>query len=132
MEMTKKDMLVQKIQESVNEDQAFYAAFISAPDATALQTVLKEHGFEFTVEQIDEMFRTGAAEIMRHTGDELSADELDDVAGGGFFKGTARLIASCAVGFGYGALCGVCPGAYAYAGYVATGLAVWTASGYKK
>lgn len=133
MEMTKKEMLAQKITAAVTEDQDFYKEFISAQDAATLQQVLRNHSFEFTVDEVEALFHDGAAEIVKHTSmDELSEEDLDDVAGGGFFRGTARLIVSCGVAFGYGALCGVCPAAYAGANYVAGGLTVWTAAGYMK
>lgn len=132
MEMTKKELLVEKITASVNEDQEFYKAIISAPDAATLQTVLKENGFDFTIAEIEECFTDGVTEILNYQAEELSENQLDDVAGGGFFRGTARLIVSCGVGFGYGVVCGLCPAASAGAGYVAGGLAIWTACGYKK
>ena len=102
MEMTKKELLVEKITASVNEDQEFYKAIISAPDAATLQTVLKENGFDFTIAEIEECFTDGVTEILNYQAEELSENQLDDVAGGGFFRGTARLIVSCGVGFGHG------------------------------
>lgn len=133
MEMTKKEMLAQKITAAVTEDQEFFKAIISAQDADTLQKVLMNHGFDFTVEEINTFFRDGAAEIVNQTSaNELSEGDLDAVAGGGFIRGTGRLIVSCGVAFGYGALCGVCPAACAGANYVAGGLAVWTTAGYLK
>ena len=129
--MTKKEMLAQKITAAVTEDQEFYKAFISAEDAAALQKVLQNHGFDFTLDEIDALFRDGASEIVKQSSTgELSEEDLDAVAGGGVIRGTARLIVSCGVAFGYGALCGVCPAAYAGANYVAGGLTIWTAAGY--
>ena len=131
MELTKKELLTQRITASANEDQEFFKAFIGAQDAPTLQKVLQDNGFEFTLEEIDEFFSDGVDGILAHNnGGELSEDQLDDVAGGGFLKGTVRLIVSGGVAFGYGALCGICPAAYAYAPHVAGGLAVWTTAGY--
>ena len=131
MELTKKELLAQKITASANEDQEFFKAFISAQDAPTLQKVLQDNGFEFSLEEINELGSDGVSGILAHNdGGELSEDQLDDVAGGGFIKGTARLIVSAGVAFGYGALCGVCPAASAGAPYVAGGLSVWTAAGY--
>ena len=133
MEKMNKNMLADKIVASVMEDQEFYKAFIAAQDAPALQKVLQDKGFVLTIAEIENLFVSGAAGILNHMGaEELDENQLDAVAGGGFFRGTARLIVSCAVGFGYGCLCGVCPAACAGASYVAGGLAVWTAVGYKK
>ena len=131
MELTKKELLAQKITAAATEDQEFFKAFIGAQDAPALQKVLQNNGFEFTLEGIDEFFANGVDGILAHNGSaELTEDQLDDVAGGGFIKGTARLIVSCGVAFGYGALCGICPAAYAGAPYVAGGLTAWTTAGY--
>lgn len=133
MEMTKKDMLAQKITAAVTEDQEFYKDFISAQDVASLQKILFAHGFDFTADEIEALFCAGAAEILKQSNmDEISENDLDSVSGGGIIKGTARLIVSCGVAFGYGALCGVCPAACAGANYVAGGLAVWTAAGYMK
>ena len=133
MEMTKKEMLAQEITAAVTENQEFYKAFISAQDAAALQKVLENHGFDFTVDEVNGLFCDGATEIVKQTSvDELSVEDLDAVSGGGIFRGTARLIVSCGVAFGYGALCGVCPAACAGANYVAGGLTVWTTAGYMK
>ena len=120
MEMTKKEMLVQKITAAVTDDQDFYKDFISAQDAPSLQKVLQVHGFDFTVEEVEEFFSAGVDVILNQSeAGELSEEQLDDVAGGGFLRGTARLIVSSGVAFGYGALCGICPAACAGAPYVA-------------
>ena len=125
--------ITKKITAAVTEDMDFFKAFISAQDAPALQKVLKAHGFELTIEQIETLFAGGVSNILdANKAEELTEDQLDDVAGGGFFRGTARLVVSCGVAFGYGALCGVCPAACAGANWVASGLTVWTAAGYMK
>ena len=121
----------QKITDAVINDVDFFKDFISAQDAPALQQVLQARGFELTVDQIEELFSDGVDTILDHNqAEELSEDQLDDVAGGGFFKGTARLIVSSGVAFGYGALCGICPAASAGAPYVVGGLTAWTTAGY--
>lgn len=132
MENIRKEMLAQQIVAEVNNNEEFAKAFVSAEDAAAVQKVLKENGIEVTLEEVEEIFVDGANGILNNQADELAEDQLDDVAGGGAIRGTLRLAVSCAVGFGYGCLCGVCPAAYAGAKYVAGGLAIWTAAGYKK
>ena len=125
--------ITKKITAAVTEDMDFFKAFISAQDAPALQKVLKDHGFELTLDQIEALFASGVNGILdANKAEELTEDQLDDVAGGGFLRGTARLVVSCGVAFGYGALCGVCPAACAGANWVAGGLTVWTAAGYAK
>ena len=83
MELTKKELLAQKITAAATEDQEFFKAFIGAQDAPALQKVLQNNGFEFTLEEIDEFFANGVDGILAHNGSaELTEDQLDDVAGG--------------------------------------------------
>lgn len=133
MDMMKKELLAQTITAAVTNNEEFYKEFISAKDANSLQNVLHSHGFEFTLEEINDFFSNGVNEILNYNKEgELSEEQLDDVAGGGFFRGTARLIVSCGVAFGYGCLCGVCPAASAGASYVAGGLTVWTTAGYMR
>ena len=126
--------LYQAIMADLTNDEEFVKAFISSADAETLCGVLAAKGYDVTVDDVNEMFVQGAKGIVAYleNSDELTAEQLEEVAGGGFLRGTLRLVGSCAVAFGYGALCAVCPGAYAGAPYVAGGLAVWTAAGYMK
>lgn len=59
---------------------------------------LKKHGLDFSVEELKEMSQGVALGVQ---GDELSAEALDDVAGG----------------IAFSALCGVALGAYAISAY---------------
>lgn len=133
MDMTTRELLGKKLMDAVEEGNDFAKAFLAAEDAQTLQKVLSENGFALTRAEVEEMFEEGRKHILNAGNEaELSEDQLDDVAGGGKIKGTLRFVASCAAGFGYGAFCGICPAAYAGAPYVAGGLAIWTAAGYKK
>lgn len=135
MENAKKEMLKQQIIDEMNSDREFCRAFVSTADAASLQKVLTAHGYEISTEEIEELYAEGVEGILNYSAsgeEELSEGQLEDVAGGGVVRGTLRFAASCALGFGYGCLCGVCPAAYAGAPYVAGGLAVWSASGYSK
>ena len=131
-----KEMLAQKITEAVNENNEFSKAFLAAEDAASLQKVLQDNGMDVTAEELEAMYSDGVKDILKvkeaSEAEELSEDQLDDVAGGGFVSGTARLAVSGAAGFAYGCACGVAPGLAAGAPYVAGGLAAWTASGYMK
>ena len=131
MENNRKEMLAQQINAQINNEE-FAKAFVSAADAASVQKVLQEYGIHITLEEVNDIFVDGATSILNNQADELAEDQLDEVAGGGALRGTLRLAVSCAVGFGYGCLCGVCPAACAGANYVAGGLAIWTAAGYKK
>ena len=129
MEKNRNEMLKQQIRALAEEDESFIRAFVAAEDAASLQAVLQEHGIDAESEELDELFAEG---VRGFVDGELTEDELEVAAGGGFVRGTLRFIGSCAVGFGYGAFCAVCPAAYAAAPYVATGLGIWTAAGYAK
>ena len=136
MEQTKKEMLARKLVEAVNENNDFCKAFVGAEDAASLTKVLNDNGFEFSTEEVEEMFADGLKEILKvkesATTDELDESELEDVAGGGFVRGTLRLVASGAAAFGFGAFCSVCPVAAGASYYVAGGLAAWSTAGYMR
>lgn len=136
MEQTKKEQLVQKIIASVNENGAFARAFVAAENVADLQKVLSDNGFTVSAEDIEAMFHEGVNEILvaNNPDDdgEISEDQLDDVSGGGFFRGSCRLLVSGAAAFGYGCLCGICPAASCAAPYIVGGLTVWTTAGYLK
>lgn len=131
MKENRKEMLSNQIRAIVEKDEDFVRSLVSCEDAAAVQKLLNARGIESTIDEIDELFRDGM-KALRAGDDELSEEQLEDAAGGGFWRGTARFAASCAIGFGYGLVCGVCPPAYGGAYYVAGGLAVWTAAGYAK
>jgi hypothetical protein len=133
MDQNKKEMLAQKIIEAVNENNDFCKEFLAAEDAVSLQKVLNDNGFDMTVEDIESMYADGLKEILavkEGAETELSEDQLDDVAGGGFLKGTARLAVSSAAAFAFGCFVGVCPAAAPATPYVAGGLTAWTTAGY--
>lgn len=136
MDKTKKEMLAQEILTAVNENEEFCKAFVSSEDASSLQKVLNENGFNVSLEDVEAMFADGLSEILKVKESaeetELSEEQLDDVSGGGFLRGTLRTIASGAVGFGFGAFCGVCPAAAAATPYVVGGLTAWSTAGYMK
>ncbi len=131
-----KDMneICKAITAELEKDEEFFKAFISSENAEALCGVLTARGYGVTVDDVNEMFVRGAKGIVEYmeNKDELSQGQLEEVAGGGFLRGTVRLIISGGVAFGYGAFCGICPPAYAGAPYVAGGLAIWTTAGYMK
>lgn len=136
MENAKREMLAQKLMDAVNNNDDFCKAFVSAEDAPSVQKVLKENGFDVSLEDVEAIFLDGLNEIKKlkstAPADVLSEEQLDDVAGGGAIRGTLRFIASGAAAFGYGCLCGLCPAASVGTPYVAVGLAAWTTDGYLK
>ena len=135
MTNTNKEMLTSQIIAALNEDESFVNDFITAQDAPAVQEVLAEHGFELTLDEINELFSEGVTQIQcfaQQVSDELSEEQLSQVAGGGFIRYLVRGAVSAAVGFGFGCLCGVCPAAAVATPYVVGGLALWCAAGYLK
>ena len=135
MTNTNKEMLTSQIIAALNEDESFVNEFITAQDAPAVQEVLAEHGFELTLDEINELFSEGVTQIQcfaQQASDELSEEQLSQVAGGGFIRYLVRGAVSGAVGFGFGCLCGVCPAAAVATPYVVGGLALWCAAGYLK
>ena len=136
MEMTQKELFAQKILAAVNEDEEFCKALVACEDAVSVQKVLSVRGIACTTEDVEEIFADGLQTIQKlhesGTAGELGENDLDSVAGGGAIRGTLRLLASGAVAFGYGCLCGVCPAASVASPYVGGGLTVWTAAGYMK
>lgn len=135
MDIMKKEMIAQRVIEALNNEEAFAKELLAAEDAATAQKVLCANGFEVSVEEVEAIFADGMNEIKKFqnpASEELSADQLDDVAGGGVVRGVLRTAASAAAGFGYGLFCGVCPAASAGAPYVAGGLALWSTAGFKK
>ena len=67
-----------KIQE-VFSDEAFVTTLFEAETAEEVQALVKEKGLEISLEEI-EAIKSQLAKV--NSGEGLSADELDDVAGG--------------------------------------------------
>jgi len=136
MDKSKKDIISQQIIEAVNGNTEFAKAFVAAEDAASVQKILCENGFDVTVEDVQALFSEGVSEILKvkesGVNGELSEDQLAEVAGGGFFRGALRTVASAAAGFGFGCLCGVCPAAASATPYVVGGLTAWSTAGYMK
>ncbi len=125
----------QQIADALSTNEEFLKAFVTATDAATAQKVLMDNGFELSLQEIEEMFQTGVKEINKYqesASEELSQEQLEEVAGGGKLRGLLRGIVSSAAAFGYGALCAVFPPASAAAPYVVGGLAAYTVAGAMK
>lgn len=59
-------------------DEQFVASIVAMEDPVDVQRAFAEKGFQFTVEQINEM----AAVAFSENADELSEEQMDAVAGG--------------------------------------------------
>lgn len=134
--MTTNVTLREKIAEIITEEE-FCAALLMCDDVTKVQALLRENDIEATVEEIEALRADGEAEIetVKNTAkDELSENDLEDVAGGGkFWRGVGAVAVGAVGGFGLGVVCGVCPAFTPTAYSIATGYAVvagcWVAAG---
>lgn len=73
---------LKKLEAALKEDE-FVVALNNAADVAEVQQVLVGKGIAFTAEEI-EIIRATLANAM-NAGDELNADDLESVAGGGTF-----------------------------------------------
>lgn len=129
-----KKLIAQNIMAAMTENEEFCKAFVSAENAADMHKVLTSNGFEVSIEDVNEMFAAGLNEISKFkesgAAGELGEEQLDEVAGGGFWKGAGRTVISFGAAFGMGCLCGLNPALTPVAYKVAFGLAVWSAAGY--
>ena len=79
----------QKIKE-VFSDEAFVKSLLNMECAEEVQTAIAEKGIELTVADI-EMLRG----LLAHTGEEISEEELENVAGGFVIPAIVITIGSC-------------------------------------
>jgi len=129
-------MLIEQIKTLLQSNEEFCVELVKAENAEVAKDILNRYSVEASLEEVEEIFVEGRDNIIKYKeenqGKELSEEELDDVAGGGFWRGTLRLGASSAAAFGYGMACAVFPGLAAGAPVVVGGLTAWTAAGYMK
>ena len=79
------EAMMKKI-EALNRDEAFVAKLKACETAEAICALYATEGFEITPEQLD-----AALDAIGADGNEFSATELDNVAGGIFISGAAFL-----------------------------------------
>lgn len=136
MQKIVKDSLAQRIVDTLAVENGFGRSLMMAQDAVSAQKVFVDNGIEISLEEITSIFNDGLNEILKlketDLNNELSENQLDNVAGGGFWRGALRTTASMAAGFGFGCLCGICPAASVATPYVVGGLAAWSTAGYLK
>ena len=82
----------EKRMQEVFSNEAFVATLLEAENPEEVQALVKEKGLDLTLEEI-EAIKNQLAKI--ESGDALSADELDEVAGGFFITfATAAAVAT--------------------------------------
>ncbi len=130
--MENKNEMIQKIQDALMADEAFAKALIAVEDAAAAQKVISEYGFDLSVEEVEAIYQAGSGEIEKvlDSDEELSAEELGNVSGGGFWAGIAMTGVAAVGAFGFGMVCGVCPAAAVYTPYVVAGLTTMATAGW--
>lgn len=129
--MNGKELIFAKLQ----EDEGFLNAIISSGDPIAVQKVLSAHNIELSLEEIEEIFKTGKEEIARFADSdntELGEEDLEVVSGGGIVRGLARVAVSSALVYGYSLIVGVYPPAIIAAPALAGSLGLWCKAGVDK
>lgn len=101
--------LIEKISKAVTEDEAFCKSVASSKSVAEMCGVMASKGFYLTEEEVKAIYNQGISEAEKFKGDEFTAEQLDEVAGGGIGKGLFFGAVSCAAAFGFGCLCGLCP-----------------------
>lgn len=111
------------------EDEAFANLLATCNTIEELYQVLVRHGVEITIDEVAEFHAMGEASLKNYNPDDLSAEDLDNVAGGGWLKKAGRFLAVAAGGAVIGFAAGVCPALTPAAyGYAVIGSA-WVAQG---
>lgn len=75
---------IEKLFKKMNEDKAFAEKLLSQTENEKLIEVAKEEGIELALEDIAEANEIIAKAMEKKNEGELSEDELENVAGGGF------------------------------------------------
>ena len=142
--MTIQERINQLVEDEGFENSQFLKDLVNAQSAEDTKVVLQRHGIDVSLDEVNDLIKTGATILNNAEDNELSELELEKVAGGGKWRGAIRQLATyvgvAGVGLGMVALCAVCPeGAPAWiaagkVGMIAIGAAgtVWTMKGYHK
>ena len=108
MNNERKEMLQTSIVELMqNED--FFEKLADCKTIEETQKCLTDAGVSITLGEVKEFTEFGTETLKNYSSDELSAKDLDEVAGGGWLRQTGRFLASAAGGAVLGFACGVCP-----------------------
>ena len=125
------------------EDEAFMTALMCSSDTTKMCELLSSKGIDVSAEDMDELIQDGYTQLSAYgdqVGDELSEDQLEEVAGGGKLRGAVRyglvIVGAVAVGAALGGLVGIGALAVSTAYLIGLGYSlvggVWTLKGRKK
>lgn len=132
MDMNEKKVFYQQILDDLNGSEEFLKSVVSAENDVSMQKVLNEKGYNVSLDDVKEMFEDGQNEILKYNEnvhEELTENDLENVAGGGLLRYLLRGTISCGVAFGFGCICAAFPAAAAATPYVVGGLATWTTIG---
>lgn len=90
-------------------DEAFCEKLAACKNAEETQQYLTECGINITLEEVAEFTAFGEESLKKYSSEELSASDLDEVAGGGWVRRSVRFLGAAAGGAALGFACGVCP-----------------------
>lgn len=93
------DERIKKIKELL-ENEEFGNEIKDLDSAEGFQAAFKAHGVELTLEEVDSVLVHAA--IANGNGDEISEDELEQVAGGSIFVGALVVAGGLALSYGVG------------------------------
>lgn len=136
MENNNLETLKNQITEVVQNEEVC-AAMLMCDSAEAVSELLAKNGIVATQEEISALKCEGDASVAKYKAsgeNELSEEQLEDVAGGGkFWRGVAAFAGGAVAGFGLGLVCGVCPAFTPVATKIAVGYSVvagvWVSQG---
>jgi predicted ribosomally synthesized peptide with nif11-like leader len=85
-----------QLQAKIEADKSLAEKLLSQENPQDVQSLLKEQGLDFSIEEID-MLRTALVKALeKNTGDELSDEDLENVAGGIAITAVVALIGAIA------------------------------------
>ena len=139
MEKMRKEALQTMFTEAM-ESEEFCVKLLKCADAASVCKLLADNGIVATEEEIAQFKTEGDAVLANYSNranDELSMEELENVAGGGkarkVLRGALSLTGGAILGFGLGCASAVCPAfapaAHAIGVSYAVAATAWTSQG---
>lgn len=111
------------------QNETFCQKLAACKTTEETQLCLIDAGVSITLEEVEEFTALGTAALKNHSSAELSAEDLDEVAGGGWLGQAGRFLVAAAGGAVLGFACGVCPALTPAIYPYAIGTALWVSQG---
>ena len=128
MNNERKENLQASIAELIQNEE-FFKKLAVCKTIEETQKCLTDAGVSITLEEVKKFTELGTETLKHYSSDELSANDLDDVSGGGWLRRSARFLASAAGGAALGFACGVCPALTPAIGPYVAVTTLWVAQG---